>query len=59
MAVIVKNMRQVPAKCEDCDFLVYMRDFDADYEYPWCPYLANDVDISQRPKECPLKEIKL
>ena len=59
MAVIVKNMQQVPIKCEHCDFLVHIRDFDETYEYPYCPYLANEVDISKRPKECPLKEIKL
>ena len=50
---------EMPKKCEDCDFLTTMRDCDDElYEYPYCPYLANEVDTSKRPPECPLQEVK-
>jgi hypothetical protein len=49
---------EMPKSCYECDFLVHMRDFDSTYEYPYCPYLGNEVDISKRPAGCPLQEVK-
>ena len=57
MPKVMINM-EMPKSCYYCDFLVHMRDFDATNEYPYCPYLANEVDISKRPPECPLQEVK-
>lgn len=49
---------EMPKSCDDYKFLVYMRDFDATYEYPYCPYLKDKVDTSKKHTKCPLQEVK-